>query len=82
MRLMSDDLSKMFEDLKDSNSFLEASFNDAKCEASEAKQKVCDLELKSQNTQALLKERKENCKSRIILEILQSKVLQYHQKFK
>ncbi len=37
MKMMSDNLSKTFDDLKESNSFLEASFNEARMEASEAK---------------------------------------------
>ncbi len=43
---MSDDLSKTFEALKDSNSFLEAPFNEAKQHASEAKQHLHDLKVK------------------------------------
>ncbi len=37
MKMMSDDLSKKFDDLKESNSFLEASFNEARMEVSEDK---------------------------------------------
>ncbi len=43
---MSNDLSKKFEDLKVSNSFLEASFKEAKLEVSEAKQQVQQHEFK------------------------------------
>ncbi len=46
MRLMSDDLSKNFDALKYSNSFLKASFNEAKQEASEAKQHARAPEVK------------------------------------
>ncbi len=46
MRLISEDLSKLFYALKDSNSFLEPCFNEAKQEASEAKQHAHDLEVK------------------------------------
>ncbi len=47
MLSMSNDFSKKFEDLKESNSFLEASFKEAKLEASEAKQQVQKLEFKN-----------------------------------
>ncbi len=46
MKTIADDLSKRFNDLVESNSFLEAAFNDAKTEASEAKQKVPALSAK------------------------------------
>ncbi len=67
MRLMSDDLSKMFDDLKDSNLFLEASFNEAKQEASGAKHQVCDLEVKISEQSIIIEKHEKNCKFRIIL---------------
>ncbi len=39
VKLMSNDLSKTFNDLVESNQFLEASFKEAKLEATEAKNK-------------------------------------------
>ncbi len=59
MKMISDDLSKTFDDLKESNSFLEVSFNEARLEASEAKKnKYTCLMIKSQINKLQLKNKK------------------------
>ncbi len=58
VKLMSSDLSKKFNDLVESNQFLEASFKEAKLEATEANKQVESLNLKVQQQEHQLK----NCK--------------------
>ncbi len=58
VKLMSSDLSKKFNDLVESNQFLEASFKEAKLEVTEANKQVESLNLKVQQQEHQL----QNCK--------------------
>ncbi len=61
VKLMSSDLSKKFNDLVESNQFLEASFKEAKLEATEAKKQVESLNPRVQQQEHQLK----NCENKI-----------------
>ncbi len=63
MLSMSNDLSKIFDDLKESNSFLEASFKQAKLEDSEAKQQVQKLEFKIDDQHVIIEKQEKKIAS-------------------
>ncbi len=62
VKLMSSDLSKNFNDIVESNQFLQASFKKAKLEATEAKKQVESLNLKVQQQEHQLK----NCEKKLL----------------
>ncbi len=76
MLSMSNELSKKFEDLKESNSFefLEASFKEAKLEASEAKQQVQKPESKIANQHFIIEKQDKKIASLHMMEIDGSRI--------